>query len=256
MPATLKILTLADGFGDSWACPSWFPDFYKWPKILGLMTKNTEILDFCRYGAGNEYMVNCLQHNHAQANIVLAQWASPYRLDLLLDHAPDVIQEWRDEISHDQTYHDNFQTIGDKKWWISSASKTKSVIEYHRKYISRTQHQLRSRIWIEYAHKLLSNRTHGFLLTVDSAYLQGIAVNSENWVWHEPWGGMGTFRYHSRYRDLDLGITQPIPLIHFDFIEQFIMPKFDLNWRNQTEIKAVEQMLLRKYNQYKPNQQQ
>jgi hypothetical protein len=254
MSKTLKILTLADGFGDSWACPRWFPDFYKWPKILGLMTKNTEILDLCRYGAGNEYIVNCLRHNYAQADVVLVQWATPYRLDLILDHTPNVIQEWEDEISHDQTYKDNFQTINDKKWWISSSSKSKSVVEYHQKYISKTQHQSRSRIWVEYAHQLLIDRTHGFLLTVDSDYLQSVAVDPRIWIWHKSWLGMDTFRYFSQYQDLDLGITQPIPLIHFDFIKQFIMPKFDLNWRNQIEIKAVEQMLLRKYNQYKHNQ--
>jgi hypothetical protein len=35
--------------------------------------------------------------------------------------------------------------------------------------------------------------------------------------------------------------------VQFDFVRQFIQPKFDLPWRNEKEIQAVEAMLYRKY---------
>jgi hypothetical protein len=60
---------------------------------------------------------------------------------------------------------------------------------------------------------------------------------------------MSSFRNHSQYCDLELGIIQPLPLVAFDFIKQFIMPAFDLNWRNRQEIDAVENMLYRHYHE-------
>lgn len=251
MATKLKILTLADGFGDSWACPPWFPQWHKWPALIGLMTQNTEIIDLSRYGSGNEYLVNCLRHNYHQADVTFLQWTVPARLDLVLAHEPDVDQLWHQCIDSDIMYRENFQYIGQHKWWISSASDQPWVREYHRRFISKTQHQLRSEIWIEYAHKLLKDRPHNFLLTYDSEYLRDIDVPNDVWIWHEPWKGMHDWRNHSQFRDLDFGLVQPIPLIHFDFIKRFIVPKCDLPWRNERELQAVESMLKRKYNQYK-----
>jgi hypothetical protein len=34
-----------------------------------------------------------------------------------------------------------------------------------------------------------------------------------NWICHEPFKGMNEFRYVSQYRELELGITQPTPLV-------------------------------------------
>ena len=55
------------------------------------------------------------------------------------------------------------------------------------------------------------------------------------------------FTHKSKYRDLDIGIDQPLPLVAFDFIKQYIMPSIDLQWRNNIEIDAVENMLYRHY---------
>lgn len=247
----MKILTIADGFGDSMACPQWYPQYHKWPAILALMTKGTEIIDLCRYGAGNEYMVTCLRENHHRADVVFLQWAIPNRLDLMLAHNPEISQQWRHQIDSDPVYNKNIQTTGDNQWWITSASTAPWVRDYHDRFVCKKQHQHRSRIWVEYAHNLLNSKTHGFLLTSDSPYLAGVSVDPATWIWHKPWHGMHDWRYHSQYRDLDLGVTQPIPLIHFDFIKTFIMPRFDLPWRKTREIDAVESMLLRKYNECK-----
>lgn len=251
MATTLKILALADGFGDSVACPTWYPEYHKWPAILKLMTKNVDIIDFCRYGAGNEYITSCLKHNYQRADIVFVQWAMPNRLDLMLAHERSMLDQWHDKINSDEVYKDNFQDIDQDRWWISSASTLDWVKDYHNRFISKKQHQNRSKIYIEYAHELLRSKKHGFLLTCDSGYLKNIDVDPDVWIWHEPWKGMHDWRYHSRYRHLDLGVVQPIPLIHLDFIQRFIMPKFDLPWRSEREIQAVESMLMRKYNQYK-----
>ena len=60
---------------------------------------------------------------------------------------------------------------------------------------------------------------------------------------------MEEFRKQSKYveLELELGLVQPIPLVQFDFIRQFIQPRFDLPWRSERDINAVEAMLYRKY---------
>jgi len=112
-----------------------------------------------------------------------------------------------------------------------------------------SQHQLRSQLFIDYA-KLLINQhqvNYRFMLTWDGWYLENTVADDINWSWHEPFKGMHGFRIHSKFSKLDLGITQPIPLIHYDFIKQFIMPCLDLPWRSDRELAAVESMLYRHY---------
>jgi hypothetical protein len=64
---------------------------------------------------------------------------------------------------------------------------------------------------------------------------------------------MHEFRFDSKYADLDFGLTQPISLIQFDFIKQFIVPRLDLNWRSEQQLSSVEDMLYRKYKVAKEN---
>jgi len=105
---------------------------------------------------------------------------------------------------------------------------------------------------------LYHNIKHKFLLTCDSEYLQHSVTDQSNWCWHEQFKGMDSFRTKSKFAELDLGLTQPVSLIQFDFVKQFIMPQLDLPWRSNREIDAVENMLHRKYKEavaLKPNDQ-
>ena len=249
----MNLLTLADGFGDSAATPPWYPKYFKWPKLIELMTKGVVVNNLSRYGAGNEYFVTALRNNIQSADVVLLQWAIPGRLDLLLN---DSNQHWQQIIDSDAIYNNNVIDLGPYKFWLSSASTATSVVDYHAKYISLPQHQLRSQMFVDYAKLLIDQHQidYQFMLTWDSFYLDGHVDSSINWCWHQPFRGMHDFRNHSKFSDLDLGVTQPIPLIHFDFIKQFIMPRVDLPWRNSTEIDAVESMLYRHYQESKPNQ--
>jgi hypothetical protein len=251
----LKILAVADGFGDSVACPLWYPEYIKWPTIIGLMTKDTEIANLSRYGAGNEFIATAIRQHCHTADVVLSQWAQPNRLDLKLSHSPDIDLFWKDAIHRDKVYCDNIVKLSDSNYWLSSGSSSPPVIEYHKKFVSFQQHQDRSRIFVEYVNMLLnaSNKKFVFFLSTVGLYLNSIKTEIEKWAWHQPWQGMCEFRHVSEYADLDLGVTQPLPLIQFDFINQFIRPKIDLNWRTNKEITAVENMLYKKYLQYKDN---
>lgn len=239
----MKLLTIADGYGDSVAVPSWYPKYWKWPEIIKLMTKGVSLNNCSRYGAGNEFIVNQLKQNIDSADVVIIQWAQPNRLDLVLAHHDPTF--WKDVIASDQVYNNNVVDCGNEKFWISSGSRTAAVREYHQKYISLKQHQMRSQIFVEYAKMLLEQRNidYRFMLVDNSNYLDIIA----NWVCHEPFKGMHEFKSKSKYSNLDLGIIQPTPLVAFDFIKRYIMPSINLPWRNNRELDAVENMLYRHY---------
>lgn len=248
----INLLTLADGFGDNLTGPPWYPEYIKWPEIIKFMTKGVNLTNMARYGAGNEYIINCLKANLLNKDKILIQWAIPNRLDLVLDNNNSIY--WEEAISKDLVYSDNILEINNIKFWISSGSINPDVIEYHKKYIGVKQHQLRSLIYIDYARILLETADidYKFFLNESSTYLKDLP-NKNNWIWHDPYMGMHEFRFHSKYSDLDLGVTQPLPLIQFDFIQQYILPSMDLPWRSQNEINAVGNMLYRKYQQYVKN---
>jgi hypothetical protein len=239
----MKLLTLSDGYGDSMAVPNWYTKYWKWPKIMQLMTKGVDLNNRSKYGAGNEFIVNELKQHISTANMVIIQWAQPQRLDLVLAHNDPIF--WQNVIASDPIYSNNVLDCGGDKFWISSGSKTDAVREYHQRYINLKQHQLRSQIYIEYAKLLLEQYKidYRFMLVADSNYINIDA----NWICHEPFKGMNDFRYKSKYCNLELGITQPTPLVAFDFIKQYVMPNINLQWRNNREIDAVENMLYRHY---------
>jgi len=239
----MKLLTLSDGYGDSIAVPDWYLKYWKWPEIIKLMTKGL-VLDNCsRYGAGNEFMINQLKQKINQIDVAIIQWAQPNRLDLVLAH--DNPNFWYTVIASDPIYNNNVLDCGSDRFWLSSSSKTDAVKEYHQQYISTKQHQLRSQIYVEYAKMLLEQREidYGFMLVEDDEYINVDA----NWLCHEPFKGMNGFRHKSKYANLELGITQPTPLVAFDFIKQYIMPNINLPWRDNRDIDAVENMLYRHY---------
>ena len=247
MAQNINLLTLADGFGDSHAVPPWYPDYIKWPEIIKLMTRGITLHNLSRYGAGNEYILNCLRNNLADKQAIIVQWTVPNRLDLVLSHIPEYNSFWSQKISEDPIYNNNILSCGNDSVWISSASTMPEVREYHTKFIGSRQHQLRSQFYIDYATLLLKDIPHGFMLTKTSNYLGETVRDHNNWFWNQPFQGMCEFRHHSKYAGLELDIAQPLPLVQFDFIKQFIQPKLQLPWRNEREIQAVENMLYRKY---------
>jgi hypothetical protein len=239
----MRLLTLSDGYGDSNAVPDWYQKYWKWPEIIGLMTKGLALNNLSRYGAGNEFIVNQLKHEIDHTDKVIVQWAMPNRLDLVLGHQDPA--QWNKVIASDQVYSQNVVACNDTKFWLSSGSNTLDVQLYHQKYICAKQHQMRSQIFVEYAKLLLVQASidYRFMLVEDSRYLNVDA----NWICHEPFKGMNDFKRKSKYSELDLGLVQPIPLVAFDFVRQYIMPSMDLPWRNSREIDAVENMLYRHY---------
>lgn len=247
MVALVNLLTISDGFGDHKVNPDWYPFYMKWPEIIRLMTRGVNVVNFSHQGAGNEYIVNRLRNNLVDKDAVLIQWVPPDRLDLVLAHQTTYEKFWTEQIATDPVYNKNTVQADQHRMWLSSASKIPAVVEYHQKYINMQHHQLRSQLFVDYATLLLQDIKHGFLLTKTSRYLEHTVTDHSRWHWHEKFQGMCEFRHVSHYAELDLGLVQPIPLVQFDFVRQFIQPRFDLPWRSENEIQAVEKMLYRKY---------
>jgi hypothetical protein len=247
----VNLLTIADGYGDSNATPPWYRNYIKWPKLVQQMAANVNLTNLSRYGAGNEYMVECLRAHIDSADMILFQWTQVNRLDLLLDHTPDIQSFWQEQIDKDPVYNENVLSIKNDSYWISSASKNEFIQAYHNKFISYPQHQNRTELYIDYATMLLEkkNKSFKFLLTYSLPFLKDMDINKDNWVWHKDYTGMENFRYYSKYADVDLKTyVQPCPLIHFDFIKQYIMPKIDLQWHSTEELGKIENNL---YNSHK-----
>lgn len=245
----MRLLCIADGFGDSQASPLWYTNYFKWPEIIALMTRGVKLFNCSRYGAGNEYISHCLRQNLNNKDLVLVQWASPNRLDLVLSTHNCHDKKWLTEIAKDNVYKENIVNVDNVNYWISSGSVLPLVKEYHSTYISLEQHRLRSQLFVEHAKLLLTSRNidYRFLLTANSNYLSASVEPDDHWCWHQLWKGMDDFRHFSQFSELDLGITQPIPLISFDFIKKYIMPVTNLPWRKSSEIEAVKDMLYRHY---------
>ena len=108
----MKLLTIADGFGDSSAVPLWYPNYIKWPEIIKLMTKGLSLTNLSKYGAGNEYIIQCLKNNLENKDSVLIQWAIPNRLDLVLSHDSDHTKFWQTQIASDPVYYNNIVQVG------------------------------------------------------------------------------------------------------------------------------------------------
>lgn len=243
----IKLLTISDGFGDSKAVPSWYQNCLRWPELIGLMTNGVDVLNYSRYGAGNEYIIEVLKHHHQNADAVLVQWAGPQRLDLLLDHKDGYQDYWEKQIATDSKYSNNMIQINDDRYWLSSSSDLPDVIEYHNKYITLKQQKNRSRTYIEYASLLLKDKLHGFMLTFSSEYIKDSINDQSRWFWHEPFKGMSNFRSLEKYKRFSMGLLQPTPLIAYDFIIQYIKPNFDIPWKDDKELANIKEML---YNQF------
>ena len=238
----MNLLTISDGYGDSDAVPKWYPKYWKWPKIIELMTKGVVVNNCSRYGAGNEFIVNQLKQNIISADAAIVQWAQPNRLDLVINQTNAVY--WNAIVDSDPVYNNNIVDCGDDKFWISSASTVDAVQKYHQQ-ISRKQHQLRSQIFVEYAKLLIKHYQidYRFMSVVNFKYLNVEA----NWICHEPFEGMDDFKKKSKYAELDLNITQPLPMVALDFIKQHVIPNFELSWRSNKEINALENVLYKHY---------
>ena len=183
-----------------------------WPMWSQLLA---EILDcewqnFSLPGLGNEAIANIvidqLATESAKNTLWVIQWATPARIDFRVDC---VDSNFLKEIESDPIYYKNFITTAQgSRYWSSSASILPWVVE-HRELISRKQHDDRSKLF-----KLATT----YALEKTGVKWQYISTSD-----------MMNFLNESKYLDLDVGEIQPVSSVHLDFLEQFVLPKLEID---------------------------
>ena len=225
----MKILCAGDGFGKGHLWPMW-------PQLLKEVIDDCEVDNVSEVGAGNEYIMNatinsCLKKEY---DIVIVQWTASDRLDIINENQNDLAKL----ILYDQVYRTKFSNINlsNRLWWLSSASQTEFIKNYHKIYITKEQHYLRSIHQIKYVELFLKNRNIKFMFI--SAYeLDFIHLNEHKildysvWGFHEKYKGMEEYAKNFPQYEVNKeghkieDYKQPHSKVHLEFIKNVIIRK-------------------------------
>ena len=113
-------------FGDGFATGHIWPE---WPQILQTLVPDYQVVITAGIGAGSEFLVSGFvdQICNMRDSTVIFQWPQANRFDKLIEDA-----SWKSIIASDPVYHFNVvHDMYDRNWWLSSASKDQTIIEYH-----------------------------------------------------------------------------------------------------------------------------
>jgi hypothetical protein len=214
-----NLLTISDGNGVD-------VDFKKWPTLLQLMTLDSlKICNKSVIGASNELILMQLAEaiNSHKIDCAIIQWTIPQRFDVIVDSF------WLEQAAIDPTYYFNLIENSQRRWWVSSASKNLVVQEYHKKYISKTQAELRSQANILAAAELLKSKDIPFVFCLAyelkfSAPFES-AITTLPWAWHQPNLGLHEFRETiSKHQLIDQGFGQPHSAIQLEWLHNVVVP--------------------------------
>jgi len=205
-------------FGDGFATGHLWPE---WPQILQALLPDHTVVTTAGIGAGTEFLVSGFvdlipQMSNQQ---VIFQWPYIERFDKLLQD-----QSWQHIISNDPVYH--FNTITDpegRNWWLSSASKTADITQYHTHYVQQQQHQRRHEIY----QQLVSH-------TADHLNCHTIHTTTQD---HE------RFSRGERFKLIRQAEVQPSPAVHFYWLTEQIVPQLNVTVDPELQSK-LESLLL------------
>lgn len=217
-----KIVTSGDGF----ACNHIWP---MWPHILQITTVDTDVISLGKIGAGNEYIFNSIIEylNNNQADLIIVQWASSYRLDLVIDN--DLKQKIT---TTDEVYKDNIFSTGELQWWLSSASKIQYVQDYHLNYIGHTQHQRRTINYIISLQEILKQKNIPYLFfsSYELDFLNDPLSKQIDWSTWVDQKGMELYSLQKRFKDIRLNQIQPSPPVHLEYVLEILKPHLSYSW--------------------------
>lgn len=190
-------------FGDGYAMGHIWPE---WPQILQALVPNRTVVITAGVGAGAEFLVSGFvdQIPDMQGSTIIFQWPQANRFDKLIQD-----NSWQEIISNDDVY--NFNVNSDyrgRSWWLSSASNSAQVKEYHSLYIQRLQHQRRLEIYKE-------------LVSQTAANLKCCLVHTSTDL-------QCRFSNISRFNNIRQKEVQPSPPVHFYWLVENIIPQTDI----------------------------
>jgi hypothetical protein len=195
-----KIFTFGDGFATGHIWP-------EWPQILQALLPEYQVINTAGIGAGAEFLVSGFVDwiPDMHGSTVIFQWPGHQRFDKLVED-----DSWQYIVSNDPVYYFNTVADGnDRKWWLSSASKSKEVQQYHDQYVQKNQDLNRNRIY-----QTLVDHT---ALALDCKILHTSTQDQEN------------FSRLPQFFSTRQSEVQPSPVVHFYWLIEQVLPKVDIN---------------------------
>ena len=221
--STNKIFCLGDGYAHGHIWP-------EWPQILKVLLPDYEIITGTGIGAGNEFLIDNLLNFDCQDQIVIFQWAHPYRFDKLLQD-----NQWQILAQQDPVYHFNFENNASGTWWLSSASQDTKVQEYHEFFIQTQQANLRLK-----TQKILVEN-----------YLQ----NKKCRYWFTSTQQQEEFCRSHQHKNLRGAQIQPSPIMNFYFVVECIQPALDLEIDSELQNAAYASIIEHQWAAYDPDRE-
>lgn len=189
-------------FGDGFATGHIWPE---WPQILQALLPDCQIINTSGIGAGTEFLVSGFVDllPDMKDSTIIFQWPTADRFDKLLQDS-----SWQEIIDNDPVYHFNVVTdTKNRNWWLSSASQTPQVKNYHSLYLQ--SHQCIQR---QVVYKELISHT-------------AVALNSK--IIHTSTAAQDSFSRTARFASTRLTEVQPSPVVHFYWIIEQLVPYLD-----------------------------
>jgi hypothetical protein len=215
-------------FGDGYAMGHIWPE---WPQLLQAIYPKVEVVNTAGIGAGNEFLLNAALQTPTDG-IFIMQWASPRRLDKLINTA-----RWNTIINTDPVYSQNTVKLGDNNWWLSSSSTQSEVAHYHDFYIEETQANLRTYNYMLLLKNYFNNNNiqYYYMFTYSPEYLslaQKNTLTDANWAWHKPWAGMSEYSTQPKYNNIRQTEVQPSPAVHLNWLVECLLHKLPFKLDN------------------------
>jgi hypothetical protein len=197
---TNKIFTFGDGFATGHIWP-------EWPQILQALLPDYQVINTAGIGAGAEFLVSGFVDRipDMSSSTVIFQWPGYQRFDKLVED-----NSWQDVIANDPVYY--FNTVADcsdRKWWLSSASNTKEVQQYHARYVQKNQSLNRSRVY-----QTLVDHT-------------ALALNCK--ILHTSTQDQEDFSRLPKFFSTRKSEVQPSPVVHFYWLIEQVLPKLNID---------------------------
>jgi hypothetical protein len=200
-------------FGDGYATGHIWPE---WPQILQALLPDHTVVITAGIGAGAEWLVTQMiqQLDEIACSKVVWQWPQADRFDKLIEDS-----KWLEIVDNDPTYHFNLLNTHDQTWWLSSASKTQQIQQYHRDFVQSAQHRQRL---INY--QILVRNT---LENIHCYYVPFSTREQE------------LYSQQARFNMVRQNEIQPSPVVHFDYCVEKILPELKLTSRYQNQLESL-----------------
>lgn len=212
-------------FGDGFAHGNIWPE---WPQLLQALFPDYQVIILSGIGAGPEFLVsNFVEHLPYNNATVIFQWPQADRFDKIIQD-----EHWANIVKNDSTYHFNTYRQNELQWWLSSASNSNEIVQYHQSYIQSIQAQHRLTVYQQLVKEILNKSQINYYFTTTKEQQTYSRIN------------------HAEIRGVEL---QPSPLSHFYFLTEQIMPAVNLHSDRSSKL---EQLLINtKWQPYDSNGQ-